>query len=176
MKKILALVLALAMVLCAASVLAEDSKDVDDTQHATTTTTDGEPVESLSLIIIDNTEATQAIIDTFAAAAEAGDVLSAFPEDVRAQIPEGLNQINEMVTAQFVGDTEAVAGDLNANVVFKTLFEAGSEAVAVASNGADSWNILKATPAEDGSVDIVCPAAFIKAVGNTPFVLAIVNK
>ena len=73
MKKILALVMALAMVLCAASVLAEGSKTIDDTQQANVA-----PVnwaanvaeeEALSLKILDEaTEESQVVLDAFKAA------------------------------------------------------------------------------------------------------------
>ena len=194
MKKILALVLTLVMVLCAVSALAEsgDSKRLPDSQQTDVTpatpATPGTPYyggaakqeEELTLKILDEaTEESQVVLDAFKAAFDAGDVLSALPEDVRAKIPEELTQINEMVTAEFIGDTEKVNGSYECTIIFETLYEADQDvAVLFGKLGGEetAWTVLMGRTNADGAVVVTVPADVIRNLGNDPFVLAVVSK
>ena len=187
MKKILALVLALVMVLCAASALAAGSKTVEDTQNATVEPASAgqggyypkTATEELALKIVDATAESQVVLDAFKAAFDAGDALSILPDDIKAQILEGAGTINEMVTAQFVGDTTAVAGEFKATITFETPYEEGAEvSVLLGKLGGEEikWTVLKGKVNADGAIEVVIPAAVIADLGNNPFILAVVSK
>ena len=185
MKKILALVLALVMVLCAVSALAEGSKKVEDTQQTNVTPYYGgankaAQADGLSLVILEEaTEASQVVLDAFKAAFDAGDVLSALPDDVKAKIPEGLTQINEMVTAQFVGDTTAIEGPVECEIVFESPYEADQDIAVLFGKlgGADvAWTVLEGKTNADGAVVVIVPEDLVKDLANDAFVLAVVSK
>ena len=199
MKKIIALVLALVMILCAVSAMAESPKKSGDTDNKQTTEVtpadatdsgaqknaggnyypadDGLKLEILSL----NPENVQKILDKFKEAYEAGDVLAAFPEDVRALIPEDLKTVNEMVGARFVGNTDKVTTDMRVNIKFLTLFDKEKDSeVAVffgKINGEDvAWTKYDGTVKEDGSVDVIVTKDMIQSLKNEPFVIVVVSK
>ncbi len=199
MKKIIALVLALVMVLCAVSALAESSKksgDTDNKQQTEVTPADtadsgtqknaggnyypaddGLKLEILTL----NPENIQKILDKFKEAFEAGDVLAAFPEEVRALIPEDLKTINEMVGARFVGNTDKVTTDMRVNIKFLTLYDKEKDPeVAVffgKLNGEDVvWTKYDGTVKDDGSVDVIVTKDMIQSLKNEAFVIVVVSK
>ena len=106
-------------------------------------------------------------------------MLSALPDDIKAQIPEELTKVNEMVTAEFVGDTEAVAGDVECTILFETPYEADQDvAVLFGQMGGEevAWTVLEGKTDADGAVVVTVPASLIKDLGNNPFVLAVVSK
>ena len=80
MKKILALVLALALVLSVASALAGSSKTTDDTPSITHI--DRKEDEGPLMWKIETTEAAKALIDALNAALEAGDISTVFPAEL----------------------------------------------------------------------------------------------
>lgn len=133
----------------------------------------------LALEIVDDTDASAALIDTFAKANEAGNVLAALPDDIVAALPEGLTVINEIVTAKMVGDTASVLSDYRFNAKLDTLYAEGTEiAVLIGKLSATpEWTIAKEGKVKaDGSFDFVLPVQTIKSLGNDPFVLAVVSK
>ena len=138
-----------------------------------------EKEEELSLEIIDATEESQAVLDSFKLAYDAGDTLSVLPEEIKAQIPEGLGTINEMVTAHFVGETGAISGDYKATINFETPYEEGKEvAVLFGKLGGEEieWTLLSGIANADGAIEVVIPAALIADLGNDPFILAVVSE
>ena len=188
MKKTLALVLALVMVLFAVGAMAAGSKGGDDIPTGEVTPGGGgfpgggAPAEDkLSLIILpEATEEIQKVLDAFKEAFDAGDVLAAFPDDVREKIPEELTQINEMVPAQWTGDTEK-AEPLNlVKIKLDTLYEPAGEKVAVLFGkvGGEEvvWTQYEGTIQEDGSIEFEVPGDDVKEQKNEAFVLAVVSK
>ena len=207
MKKILALVLSLMMVLVAVSAMAVDSPGknkqnaavevVEETQAATPAA--AAPVaapaavnkaadnaadeDTLTLKILEtNSDAVQAIIDQFAEANNSGDVLSVLPDDVKAKIPEGLTNINEIVTAQFEGDTTKVSGTVILKITFLSEYEEGQDVAVLfgklTATGVE-WTVAEGkTVKEDDvvKVQVTIPAELVKSLGNEQFVLAVVNK
>ena len=199
MKKIIALVLALVMVLCTVSVLAEakNSGDTDNKQQTKVTpadTTDGSgaqknnggayypAAEELKLeILAQNPDNIKKILEKFKEAFEAGNVLAAFPEEIRALIPEDLKTVNEMVGARFVGDTDKVKTDMRVNIKFLTLYDKEKDPeVAVffgKLNGEDvAWTKYDGTVKDDGSVDVIVTKDMIQSLKNEAFVIVVVSK
>ena len=206
MKKILCLVLALMLAMFSVAALAESASPkgakngsegtaVPDTKTETPaaeTKTETPAAKNnavynpavatpagLALEIVDDTDASAALIDTFAKANEAGNVLAALPDDIVAALPEGLTVINEIVTAKLVGDTASVLSDYRFNAKLDTLYAEGTEiAVLIGKLSATpEWTIAKEGKVKaDGSFDFVMPVQTIKSLGNDPFVLAVVSK
>lgn len=199
MKKILCLVLALMLAMFSVAALAESPSKknpagggegtpvvvVDDKaetpaakNNAVYNPAVATPAE-LAIEIVDDTDASAALIDTFAKAHEAGNVLAALPDDIVAALPEGLNVINEIVTMKLAGNTASVLSDYRFNVKLDTLYAEGTEiAVLIGKLSATpEWTIAKdAKVKADGSIDFVLPVETIKSLGNDPFVLAVVSK
>lgn len=199
MKKILCLVLALMLAMFSVAALAESpskEKAAGGGEATAETKTETPAAENnnnavyvynpavatpagLALEIVDDTDASAALIDTFAKANEAGNVLAALPDDVVAALPEGLTVINEIVTAKLVGDTASVLSDYRFNAKLDTLYAEGTEiAVLIGKLSATpEWTIAKEGKVKaDGSFDFVLPVQTIKSLGNDPFVLAVVSK
>ena len=192
MKKILCLVLALMLAMFSVAALAESPSK----EKAAETKTETPAAKNnnnavyvynpavatpagLALEIVNDTDASAALIDTFAKANEAGNVLAALPDDIVAALPEGLTVINEIVTAKLVGDTASVLSDYRFNAKLDTLYAEGTEiAVLIGKLSATpEWTIAKEGKVKaDGSFDFVIPVQTIKSLGNDPFVLAVVSK
>ena len=187
MKKILALVLSLMMVLVAVSAMAADSPDAAKKQNAAVEVNkaadNAEDEETLTLKILEtNSDAVQAIIDQFAEANNNGDVLSVLPDDVKAKIPEGLTNINEIVTAQFEGDTTKVSGTVILKITFLSEYEEGQDVAVLfgklTATGVE-WTVAEGKTVKDGDVvkvQVSIPAELVKSLGNEQFARAVVNK
>ena len=192
MKKILCLVLALMLAMFSVAALAEtpSKEKAAETKTETPAAKNNNNAvyvynpavatpAGLALEIVDDTDASAALIDTFAKANEAGNVLAALPDDIVAALPEGLTVINEIVTAKLVGDTASVLSDYRFNAKLDTLYAEGTEiAVLIGKLSATpEWTIAKEGKVKaDGSFDFVMPVQTIKSLGNDPFVLAVVSK
>lgn len=197
MKKILCLVLALMLAMFSVTALAESpskknpagggegtpvADDKAETPAAKNNAVYNPAVATpagLAIEIVDDTDASAALIDTFAKANADGNVLAALPEEIVKALPEGLTVINEIVTAKLVGDTASVLSDYRFNVKLDTLYAEGTEiAVLIGKLSATpEWTIAKEGKVKaDGSFDFVLPVQTIKSLGNDPFVLAVVSK
>ena len=177
MKKILALVMALVMVLGVASAMAASSKQTPGGGG-----TDVDNPETIDIVYTEDTEETAAIIEKFADAADAGDVLAALPDAVKANIPEGYNKINEMITAQVSGDINDVASYTVMNFGFESTYEAGKTVYVLAgilpatADGEVEWEVFTGSVKDNGSIDVTLPKAFFEKVQNKPYVLAVVSE
>lgn len=151
MKKILSLVLALCMICCTAAAFADGSKSGGNIPSA-------EPTEGTSIIITGDDEFTTALI-------ESGDVASALPEDVKAEI-EGLDSFDEVVTVAVTGlDPETGATeDLTTKITFDTPYEAGTELKLLVHVG-DKWIVLPAEADENGDITVTFPADMLDQIG-----------
>ena len=178
MKKILSLVVALVLVLAAVSALAEGSKTGADIPAATIVNNNADAAEAVSLVIVDDTEASAALIKVFQDAFTAGDVLAPLPEDVRAKIPEEQKNINEMVTAQFVGDVDKLEGTLKVNLKLDTPYEKDQKVTVLFGKLGEpvAWKTFEAVGTEEGSIEFILPAGDVMEMGNDPFVLAVVSE
>ena len=173
MKKILALVLALALVLTAVSAFAEASK----TNVNIPVVEDNAP-EVEVLLPEEEIPAVAAVVESLKAAADAGDVLSALPEEIRAALPEDQKTINEIAPIQFIGKEEKVKHDLVVKIKFTTLYTPGEKVtVLLARVTVDpiKWFAFEGTVQEDGSVQFVVPADTVKTFLNEDMAIAVVS-
>ena len=184
MKKILALVLALVMVLSAVSALAADSPENPGgktggggaTGYSVDTT---EETKEIELATVADTDATKAIKEELKKAAESGDVLSALPADVKAKIGEEFTKVSEMVTVKLAQGLDAKKG-LIINKAFQTPYKSGEKVtVLLAVPGADGkveWIVLEGTANADGEVVFVVDEATYNKIAGTEIVMVPVSK
>ena len=105
-----------------------------------------EPIELyenglIELPTVADTDATKAIKEELQKAAESGDVLSALPDDTKAEIGEEFTKINEMVTVKIEKGLQTLNG-LEIMKAFQTPFQNGAKA-----------RCLFAIPGADGKVE-----------------------
>ena len=170
MKKIVSLVLALALVLTAVSAFAAGSK-----QQPTPTTQDVTP--EISISFIPDTSASATIIKAFKEAHDAGDDLKALPDDVRAKIGEGQTKISELLTAKFEGDLSKITGDMVLIVKFETPYKEGEKVTVLLGilNEPVEWHTFSGVGLKDGSVQITVPKDIFDKVQTDPFVIGVVG-
>ncbi len=173
MKKILALVLALVMVLTAVSALAADSPENPGGK------TGGGETKETELATVADTDATKAIKEELKKAAESGDVLSALPADVKAKIGEEFTKVSEMVTIKLAQGLDAKKG-LIIKKAFQTPYKSGEKVtVLLAVPGADGkveWVVLEGTANADGEVVFVIDEAIYNKIAGTEIVMVPVSK
>ena len=173
MKKILALVLAMLMVMTAVSALADGSKGGGDISYGDTTDTE------LSLIKVSPTDKLQAIIDAIKEAGldGASDALATL---VGSELPEGFTKISEAQDCyQIVGDTTS-AKEQEFIFKFATPFKEGEEVVLLVgispAEGDVEWLKLNGKANADGDVVVKVTAEQIKKISNNPFIVIPVTK
>ena len=183
MKKILALVLALVMVLTAVSALAAGSPENPGgktgggaTGYSVDTT---EETKETELATVADTDATKAIKEELKKAAESGDVLSALPADVKAKIGEEFTKVSEMVTIKLAQGLDAKKG-LIVKKAFQTPYKSGEKVtVLLAVPGADGkveWIVFEGTANADGEVVFVVDEATYNKIAGTEIVMVPVSK
>ena len=183
MKKILALVLALVMVLTAVSALAAGSPENPGgktgggtTGYSVDTT---EETKETELATVADTDATKAIKEELKKAAESGDVLSTLPADVKAKIGEEFTKVSEMVTIKLAQGLDAKKG-LIVKKAFQTPYKSGEKVtVLLAVPGADGkveWIVLEGTANADGEVVFVVDEATYNKIAGTEIVMVPVSK
>lgn len=174
MKKILALVLALVMVLAACTALADGSKRNNDIAAGDT------DEETVSMTAIAPTEKLQEIMDGIKAANdEQGDPIKGLPEDAAAQIPEGFTAINDMGCWQLEGDVTGLS-ELELIFKFETPYPEGDEVallIGIApADGDVEWIEKTGVANADGAVVVKVTAAELAKISNNPFLAIPLSK
>ena len=173
MKKILALVLAMLMVMTAVSALADGSKGGGDISYGDTTDTE------LTLVKVSPTDKLQAIIDAIKEAGLEG-ASDALATLVGSELPEGFTKISEAQDCyQIVGDTTS-AKEQEFIFKFATPFKEGEEVVLLVgispAEGDVEWLKLNGKANADGDVVVKVTAEQIKKISNNPFIVIPVTK
>ncbi len=186
MKKILALVLALMMILTAVSALAAGSPENPGgkttggctTGYTVDTTEEEAKEDEIEAPTVADTDATKAIKEELQKAAESGDVLSALPDDVKAEIGEEFTKVSEMVTIKIAEGLDAKKG-LTIKKKFQTPYAAGKIKVLLAVPGADGkveWIALNGNVNADGEVVVVIDEAIYNKIAGKEIVMVPVSK
>ena len=174
MKKILALVLALTLVLCAASAFATDSVEYPPTRRTPTTRTSTEEVEEPVGVTRsgDNdgtTEIKQQILDG---------QLEGLPDEIKNKIPGDHTKINEAVTFILTGDiTKVTSATLTFS--FETKYAEGEEVtilIGIAGANGTEWIVLTGKGDANGDVVVTVDKATLDKIGSNPFVVIPVSK
>ena len=201
MKKILSLVLALALILTVACALAEGTSSPQEVKpsgsvwpteedkkainahnfgqnsgstEAADTAEETEP--EIGIKFLDSIpDAAASAVDAIKAAVEKKDFTGAFG-DVTV---DGITNVNEIVAAQFEGDCANVKKDKVLNIKFATPYEAGTEVkVLIGIIGEDSvaWEQpFDGVVKDNTSIDVTIPAALFNKVQNNPFLVVVCN-
>ncbi len=180
MKKSVSLVLILALALTAVYALAEGSKEEPTSGGTPATPAKGEPVITMSFI--EDTSISKAVIEAFKAAYDQGDILAALPEEVKAQVPEGFGKMNEMLTAQFVGDVGAVTKDYKMEIAFETKYTEGAKVLVLLGilpegvEGDVEFSSYEGKGLANGNVEITIPVEVFQKVQNNPFIVGVISE
>lgn len=177
MKKFLALLLAMMMVLAAVSVLAEEAADSKENEDIA-----GVTLESGDVTVEkgEDTEAGKSLKEQVAAAQQEGDPTTALPEEVRAKLPEGFTVISEMDTYRLEGDPSELEDPVKMTFRFETPYGDGEKvmlivAIQLPDNELD-WLVWEGTGNADGDVESMVPRADLIQIGENPFVVIPVSQ
>jgi len=175
MKKIIALVLVLSMLVCAAGALAVDSKE--DLRNAVVLVGQGTVQIIWTTDIVGNDTTAQEIREEIKTAATKSNPLDVLPKDIRAQLPEGFVVVNELESIKLDGDVTGLE-ELTVAFKFNTPYEPDSVVyLAAAIPGEETeWILLEAKANDEGSVVVTFNAEFLAKVGNGEFVLMAISK
>lgn len=186
MKKILALVLALTMILTAVSAFAAGSpspvnpggKGGGTTGGGGYTGYDTTAEEEVTMGKVADNDATKAIKQLFVDGNAAGDPLSKLPDDVKGKIAEGFKTVNEMVTYQLSGDVSKV-NSLTLTFTFETKYADGEEVtvlIGIAGAKETEWIVKTGKGDKDGNVVVSVTKAELDKISSNPFVVIPVSK
>lgn len=178
MKKTLALVLALVMVLFAVSAMAGNSKNNNNMNYGSTSEEEGDnavglekttPTEDLQKIIDDVTEAGK----------DGGDATTGLPEEGVKLVPEDKKTINEMDCYHLTGDPSGL-DELELIFTFATPFAEGEEVpvlfVISPAEGPVEWLRLTGVGNADGAVVVKVTKAELAKISNNPFLVMPLSK
>ena len=115
-KKTLAVILSLMLLMSLTSALAADSKTLPDISHGTVEA----PGVLIQLVKVADTDFTKQLKLDVAAARDKGNILEAFAGDVKNLIPEEHTEANEMETVQFDGELGKVTDKVKVTYKFAT--------------------------------------------------------
>lgn len=174
MKKILALVLAMMMILVAASALAKDSKGNPDIIQGDTG--DDE-------VVLEKTTATEKLQEIMDKIKEAndkdGDPLKGLPKEILELIPAEHKTINEMDVWHLVGDVSGL-DELELIFKFETPYDEGEEVtllIGVDTGEEDiQWIVKTGVANADGDVVVKVTAEELEIISNNPFVAIPVSE
>jgi len=178
MKKTLALVLALVMVLFAVSAMAGNSKNNNNMNYGSTSEEEGDnavglekttPTEDLQKIIDDVTEAGK----------DGGDATTGLPEEGVKLVPEDKKTINEMDCYHLTGDPSGL-DELELTFTFATPFADGEEVpvlfVISPAEGPVEWLRLTGVGNADGAVVVKVTKAELAKISTNPFLVMPLSK
>ncbi len=103
--------------------------------------------------------------------------LSAFPEEVRSQIPARYRTINEFVASRLDTGSEDFTA-FTAKFTFQTLYPAGDTVYllfGLKTDGIVDWTVCRGVAAEDGGVNVELPHDLIEKLNGKSFALAAVS-
>ena len=187
MKKILALVLALVLVVCATAALASspsaeevkpsaDTKTDSGTQTNSSTNSGSTYVsvrkKSIEVVLSKDNDATAELIKQLTEAGK-DKVLSVIPEEIN--LPEDYTAVNEISTWKIEGDIE----DVNSAEVtfdFPTPYPVGDTVYLLIYTSDGEWLSLQGKADKEGKVVVAFSKETLTKLGNNPFVVVAVSK
>lgn len=172
MKKILAMILALAMVLAATAALAANSPDTSTKTTVTTTTSSSSSTTTVAAPLmwrVATTDAANELITALNAAKEAGDISTAFPEDLAVDAKLVVaDVISVEVAPEIANETSYTAEMINVAGVAK---DAAARTLALVDT---AWFEGSAKAPADNTVDITFQADTLKAMAGASNITLIV--
>lgn len=178
MKKILALVTLVCMVLTATAAFAFPSKTAQDlTDIVTGTPVNGTPADpSFSIFVADPTKEIEAEVKAMREHAETAAVATYFDEETQAKLAEAAADPAALLAYELVpvacANYEAEYGDVPADFTFATVFPEGSEVVVMIKT--DAWSVQKCV-VEDGKVEVLFTGAELAAMENAPKLMVVLS-
>ena len=175
-KKLVVIMLILFTILASAvSFAAQGSKENQNISGGTV------EEESIEIIKTTDTESTKSIKDLLIKAQKAGNVLDAFPQEIKDLIPEENTEVNEMETVRLVGDLTGLK-ELTLTYKFETPYKLNEKVTVVLGIPSDTeesgieWTVLEGVGDKDGNVVFTIDKETLEKVQNNPFVIIPVSK
>ena len=174
MKKVLALLLAVMMLLVSVSALAQGSKGNNDIGHGET---DDENVE---LEKAEDNEKTSKIKQDILDCGENGNPIDALPDDLKDKLPDGFTVVNDFDTYRLSGLPNEEDEEVEMIFKFATPYKEGEQvmlAVCIAPpEGEVAWLMWEGTGTADGAVSVMVPREDLEQIGENPFVVIPVSQ
>lgn len=178
-KKTLAVILSLMLLMSVASALAADSKTNTDISQATVET-DG-PLVYLKKTA--DTDFTKKLKEAVAAAQNKGNLLEVFAGDVAKLIPEDHTEANEMETVYFDGELDKVTSKVKVTYKFQTPYGKDQKVTVMLGfpdkedpNSVPSWEAIPGVGTETGEVEFYVTREILKKIETEPFVIIPLSK
>ena len=185
MKKLLGIMLALALTVAVGAAYATPSKTASDLMQTGNTNLPG--VVASVATSQESVDATAAVVTDMAAKAAAGVTAAGFfgealQADIAAALPVGTDlstlAVNELVPVALSGYTAGM-GDVVVPFQFATVYQEGQPVVAmlgfVGADGVVEWHVLQAEVVAGGIVNVTIPADLALRMQTETTVLAILN-
>ena len=178
MKKILALVTLVCMVLTATAAFAFPSKTAEDlTDVVTVTPVNGVPADpSFSIFVTEATDAIKEEVKAMREHAAVEPIATYFDEETQAKLAEVAADPAALVGYELVpvacSNYKAEYGDVTAKFTFATVFPEGSEVVVMIQT--DAWSVQKCV-VENGAVEVLFTGAELAQMENAPKLMVVLS-
>lgn len=176
MKKLVVIMLIFSLTLTSAvSLAAQGSKENQNISGGTV------EEESIEITKTTDTEKTKKVKEVLFKAQKAGNVMEAFPQEVKDLIPEENTEVNEMETVRLVGDLTGIK-KLTLTYKFETPYDLNEKVTVVLVIPSDTeetgiaWSVLEGVGDKDGNVVFTIDEETLAKVQKNPFVMIPVSK
>ena len=193
MKKLISVLLVLVLLVMTSAVFAEQateeavpSKTQADIAVVEVTDVQGKEDADIVIKIVENSEATEAVITKVADAVAAGDLTTVIPAEVLEQIPEEFrsaenlaDNVKECFTLSVSGEIEDVTA-ATANLILETPYDEGVQVYVLfgilKGEEVSEWIAKEGTVKEDGKVVVVLDEATLNKLYTQEVVTMIFSK
>lgn len=174
MKKVLALLLAVMMLLVSVSALAEGSKRWEDIPHGDTDD------DNVGLKKADDNDKTKKIKDDIIDHGKDGDPIDGLPDWIKDKLPDGFTIINDFDTYLLDGMPDDDDDEVEMIFKFATPYKEGEQvmlAVAIVPPEDEvEWLLWEGTGTEDGGVKVKVSREDLEKISENPFVVIPVSS
>ena len=176
LKKLVVIMLIFSLTLTSAvSLAAQGSKENQNISGGTV------EEESVEIAKTTDTENTKKIKDVLFKAQKTGNVMDAFPQEIKDLIPEENTEVNEMETVRLVGDLTGIK-KLTLTYKFETPYGLNEKVTVVLGIPSDkeesgiAWSVLEGVGDKDENVVFTIDEETLAKVLNNPFVIIPVSR
>ena len=178
-KKTLAVILSLMLLMSLTSALAASSKTNTDISHGTVEV----PGVLIQIVKVPDTDFTKKLKLEVAAAQEKGNILEAFAGDVKNLIPEEHTEANEMETVQFDGELGKVTDKVKVTYKFATPYGKDQKVTVMIGfpekdnpDYVPCWEAIPGVGTESGEVEFYVTRELLDKIETEPFVIIPLSK
>ena len=174
MKKVLALLLAVMMLLVSVSALAEGSKRWEDIPHGETDD------DNVGLKKADDNDRTSEIKKKILDHGKDGNPVDGLPDEIRDKLPEGFTVINDFDTYLLDGNPDESDDEVEMIFKFATPYKEGEQVMLavciVPPEDEVEWLLWEGTGMADGAVRVMVAREDLQKISDNPFVVIPVSS